>query len=264
MHYVSDSLSLNAVIVVFAAYAFQLDAFHPILIKYESEHDKVVNSFRFLTIAVALFEACRNVVFSILLEISMYRMFRNCIGFMLKESYCTPIEFISSRNRMESVYRHLQIILISMDGFHGCAACSLNFTGLITGVVCNFFTIRLFSILPIWLYLVFPSAASTTHALMYLKLPCLQYIPDGSGDVLRKMQMYSTLLPKRSRVIVQRRIRSLPVLRLYAEVGGVKVHRFGRSSKSAYIVYVMTYTINLLLFVGQDAIQSWGKMYLSP
>ncbi|OXA41576.1 hypothetical protein Fcan01_23760 [Folsomia candida] len=256
------AFSTYPVIISLSAIFFQLDPYYHILSMLNIT-SRPAHLFRFYLICTAPAELCRFLAFTVTISISTFQMLRTWLHLLIQQ-HSSPFTVMVSRmsgNPVESQYRHGQIVLFSMESFLGCVCLIAQGLGLANGILSNFVSLKFYSTLPIWLYVIFPCVAVMVIIIAHVALNYLHNVADYSGKLLRNLDLFTLSQPQKGLKKTRKELRSLNVLTLSPILAGHKFLMYKRSTKTTYLVVMVTYTINLLLTVPQDLIESATDMF---
>ncbi|OXA46247.1 Techylectin-5B [Folsomia candida] len=223
-----------------SAIFFRLDPYYHILsmlkITYLPAH-----IFRFYLICTAPAELCRFLAFTITVSISTFQMLRSSLVLLIQQ-HASPFSVMVSRmsgNPVESRYRHVQIVLISMESLIGFICLISQGLGLANGILSNFVSLKFYGTLPVWLYVIFPCIAIMILILANVMFNYLHNVPDYSDKLLRNLDYYTISQPKEGVKKTRKELRSLKVLTLSPILAGHKFLIYKRSTKMTYFVVMV-------------------------
>ncbi|OXA63780.1 hypothetical protein Fcan01_00456 [Folsomia candida] len=245
-----------------SAIFFQLDRYGHILSMLKITNP-LLHIFRFYLIVTGPAELCRSLALVILFSISTFHMLRNTLKALIKGN-STRFLVILARMRgtlVESQYRQVQIIVVSMEALLGCICLFAQGLGLANGVLCNFASLKLYTTVPIWIYTIYPCVAVMILITIHVTMPCLHNVLDFSEKLLKILTLFSILRLMEARKISHKQLKSMKNITISPILAGYKFFIYRRCTKVTYLVMFVTHTINLLLTVPQDVIERAAYLF---
>lgn len=129
--------------------------------------------------------------------------------------------------------------------------------GLFAGIIFNTGSIKLWNILPFWLYFYFPSVSGIIVLIISILLPQAQVINDYSVMVLHKWNVEIMMEPDiKERNILRKKLKSLKPKKLHVGIHEVRFFSIDRSTKAEFYVRILDNTINLSLAIPEESLRS--------
>lgn len=127
--------------------------------------------------------------------------------------------------------------------------------GLFAGVLINAGSIKLMSVVPFWLYVMFPSVAVIIVLVISVMLPQAQRVNDMSTSILERWNMKVMQEPDAmKRRYLRRKLKALTPSGLQVGIHEVRFFTIKRSTKAAFYVRILDNTINLSLAIPPGAL----------
>lgn len=143
-------------------------------------------------------------------------------------------------------YSKLSIATKIFSNGQGSIASISFFNALLCTVCANFATFKMYFIIPMPLYLIFPITAVMTLVLVELMLPNYSKCYEHSKLLAGGWKITSM---RKSNSFLFKTAKSLSPLKLYANIAGFNLFHVQNSTKSTYLSAVLLYTMNVLVSV---------------
>jgi hypothetical protein len=200
---------------------------------------------------------------SIIVSISCLRTIARIL-FYITELSATATKGLFSH--LLRIYVCLQLVLQLWAKMQESGAIFLmGFCGLIS-VFINFTALKLYEILPIYIYLPFPIVAVIILTAFDFVLPVTAKVNEISTGILVKwsvdvLNVFKEDANTSKRFLLYKRkiVSSISPIRVFAGIGGNNFFWFMKSTKITFYDNIVTHTINLLLNVPKHVIQKIGR-----
>lgn len=96
-----------------------------------------------------------------------------------------------SGNPVESQYRQVQIVLLSIESFIGFVCLIVQGLGLANGILSIFLSLIFYATLPIWLYWIFPCIAVMILIIALVGMNYLHNVADYSDKLFRILDFFN-------------------------------------------------------------------------
>lgn len=156
-------------------------------------------------------------------------------------------------------YIKLCLNISTFRDFQGEATAILIWTGSVLWVTVNFVSMKLYSVLPLFLYFFFFVLAIVCPVIVSQTLPYATNCHDHSKKLLWSWKI-STVTGTNKKYLL-RKIASLQPVRLCASIAGFNLFVVQNSTKSTYYNVIILYTINAVISVPQRLIDSFASRF---
>lgn len=190
---------------------------------------------------------CMTVVFAILTAHS----FLNCLFLFTKSAGLISHSFLGKG----ILVRHsiFQIILQNTDDCVQVATGGVMFTGFLLSVGFNFVALKMYHMVPMPFYLVFPTFAALLPCLFNVMLPMLIAVYETDKTIHDKWRYH--MLRSLDLKLLKRKVWASKVIRICAGIFGFAIFECTSGVKTRYYYESLSYTINGLVSVDPLKIQ---------
>ncbi|OXA37131.1 hypothetical protein Fcan01_28090 [Folsomia candida] len=202
------------------------------------------NTVRLLQFLVAL-QICR--LFPLLVCTLMFGVLIILDTVKTLDMWVVLIKF-SQNKAAAQIRRYIELTLVMQvcAGFSDASIAILMGLGLILCVLFNFVTLKLYNIIPMPLYLYFPSVAIIIPFIIDTLLPLGIRVNEKTARLKTKWGKQLDLCSDRK--YLQRRLRAIKPLRFDCRVAGYNLLQLVKPTKAWFYMQIMNYTISALLF----------------
>ncbi|OXA53797.1 hypothetical protein Fcan01_11603 [Folsomia candida] len=175
-----------------SAIFFHLDPYYHIL-SMLNINSLYAHLFRFYLICTAPAELCRFLAFIVIISISTFQMLPSSLDLLLQQN-ASPFSVMVGRmsgNPVESQYRQVQIVLLSIESFIGFVCLIVQGLGLANGILSIFLSLIFYATLPIWLYWIFPCIAVMVLIIALVIMNYLHNVADYSDKLFRILDFFN-------------------------------------------------------------------------
>lgn len=136
------------------------------------------------------------------------------------------------------------VVLLFYDIFSNIAAVLMG-AGFLLNISFNYVTLKLYHVVPMPMYLWFPTVSVLIPILIAILLPMMINVYEGSVQVQNLWGWHSG--KSRDLKYLRRRLLGARPLRMTTGIGGVNFYFFKQSTKVTFYSAIIDYTINALL-----------------
>lgn len=253
-------IALNVAIIVLAIYPYfafipicylNLDPLYPILFQNFQGNLFIKTSLFFLRILLCLpgaIEIARIVSSTMLILTIGLKCALNSIRILGLRSW--QISFRLKSNTLFLAHSQLTIIFSLIIIIQSTVTAFLMGFGLVGTVGYNFVTLKMHGLIPMPLYLVFPSCSILMQGLINILIPLAISVYEDSAEVLNKWVYWSHKAGEGGyHALCQRRLRSTRPHWFGAGVGQYTLFVIKKSTKVTFYMAILSYTIDSLLAI---------------
>lgn len=204
----------------------------------------IIYIIRCVVAAPTVFATCRDLACTV----TMGKISMDLVASTIDHLKQSSIEISYQRRHADKMFKsHLQqeiVVLLFYDIFSNIAACLMG-AGFLLNIALNYVTIKLHHVVPMPMYLWFPTVSVLIPILIGILLPMMINVYENSKEAQNEWKWHSS---KSSDLkYLQRRLKGTRPLRMQAGIGGYNLYFFKQSTKVTFYTAIIDYTINALL-----------------
>jgi len=208
---------------------------------------------RVLILFFAFAELTRTFSFLLIYLIGNLQMLLDCLALIQKQ---TALLTLSSQFKSPfHIYARVRLILRITSNSQGVSTAALMWAGLVLSVCVNFACLKLHSIIPMPLFLVFPTISILIPTIVAETLPDAINCFEKSRELIKNWGT-RTMTRKVNNAFYLKKVRSLRPLKLYAKVPGYNLFLLKKSTQATYYSIIIIYTVNGLISFKSDSLKS--------
>lgn len=143
-------------------------------------------------------------------------------------------------------HKGLEIILAMGDDMFCLVSCSMAL-GSAVAVLFNFVSLKMYDLIPMPIYLFFPSVAVLNYCHMAILLPIVIYVYENDKKIV---QQWNYFCHRSANVkLLRRQVKATKVLRMYGGLLGYRLYQLRKEVKPRYFYETVYYTITAMFSI---------------
>jgi hypothetical protein len=208
----------------------------------------VLYTAKFILALGPVHQICRTLSMIICFTTMLAHLTLACIEILSHNSRTIASISYARLNAYLANYHALEIILLTAYDYIGNVIGSLMLIGFFLAVVFNFASLKMYPVIPMPLYLYFPSVSVLIPFTIHFMLKMgIDY--HGNTENMVAIKWNRVVGQSCDRKYARRRIRATRILRVHGSILGFKIYDLTKSVRVEFYKAIQDYTINALLSI---------------